>query len=124
MTAAAKEKKTARIRPVPDAANGSKPKRERGRAPTTFAGQLRELARKHREKLAKLLSAEQKTERKLATLRAKREAAEGPLRDVEEMLARRPELPGFIGPPAPPDSGELEQGNGGEPVEGPSEVYP
>jgi hypothetical protein len=45
--------------------------------------------------LSKLVKAEQKAEVKLAQIKAQREAAEGPLREVEEILARRPELPGL-----------------------------
>jgi hypothetical protein len=75
----------------------AKPKRPRktGARPSTFAGELRELAIKHRSKLGKLTSAEAKLEQKLRVVRAQREAAEGPLRDVEVMLGNHPELPGL-----------------------------
>lgn len=91
------KKRNGTAKPTVDASD--KPKRERKKSPTTFAGQLRELASKHRSKLSKLTNAEAKLERKLASVRPQREAAEGPLRMVEEMIADRPELPGLESKP-------------------------
>jgi len=74
-----------------------------------FNAQLRALADSHRAKLGTLVALESKLEtqratatakidRKLATVRAQREAAEAPLRDVEAILAARPPLPGLAEP--------------------------
>jgi hypothetical protein len=92
----ATDRKPRALKPV-DGGGETTPKSKRARSaskPTTFAGQLRELAAAHRKKLSKLTDAESKLEAKLAIVREQREAAEGPLRRVEEMLADHPELPG------------------------------
>ncbi len=78
-----------------------KPKRPRKpRAGTaSFSDELRAIAATHRTKLGSLVDAEAKLEAQLASVRAQREAAEGPLREVEAMLERYPALP--LEQPAP-----------------------
>lgn len=81
------------------------------RASKDFNAQLRALADTHRSKLGTLVALEQKLEaqrtaatekidRKLATVRSQREAAEAPLRDVEAILAAHPPLPGIESAPS------------------------
>lgn len=71
-----------------------------------FNAQLRALVETHRGKLGTLVALESKLEtqratatakidRKLATVRSQREAAQGTLHDVEEILNARPPLPGI-----------------------------
>jgi hypothetical protein len=95
------------LKPVADGAPAApakekKPRKARASGGTSFASQARALVEQHRGKLDKLRTAESKAETKLATIRAQREAAEGPLREVEEILAKRPELPGLESDTASP----------------------
>src|ERR1700754_3207287 len=86
------------LKPVegaPAPAKEKKPRKPRASGGTDFASQARALVQTHRDRLSKLVKAEQKAELRLAQIKAQREAAEGPLREVEEILARRPELPGL-----------------------------
>ena len=86
------------LKPVDAGVTPAKPKKERkprASGGTDFASQARALVAQHRTKMSKLVEAERKAEIKLAQIKAQREAAEGPLREVEEILARRPELPGL-----------------------------
>lgn len=90
------EKAPRALKPVADVE--AAPKKERKPRASTgggFVGELRASVEKHRASMGKLVAAERKLESKLAAVRAQREAAEGPLRQVEEILASRPELPGF-----------------------------
>lgn len=76
---------------------GGEPRKERKprtpRSSGDFVSELRASAAKHRASLSKLVEAEQTLEAKLATVRMQRTAAEGPLAEVEAILAAHPGLP-------------------------------
>lgn len=85
---------TTNLTAVEGGAADPKPKRTRkSKATLGFADQLREIVAVHKSKIAALVESEQKLEASLAAVRSMRERAEGPLREVEAMLANYPALP-------------------------------
>lgn len=88
-----------------------KPVRKRGpnKAPTDFVGGMRALAVQHRAKLARAVEKRDKARATWDAAERELAEAEGPLREVEEILQRYPELPnlsadGVVG--VPPTPGE------------------
>jgi hypothetical protein len=72
-----------------------------------FNADLRALAEKHRKKSNKLRATVGKLESKLEVARRQLDAADGPLRKVERVLADNPELPGFAGADVGAPDGEV-----------------
>lgn len=90
-----------------DGGEGKKRIRGPNKAPTDFLGGMRALATQHRAKLARAVEKRDKARATWEAAERELLEAEGPLREVESILERYPELPlesasGLVGvPPAP-----------------------